>query len=429
MLCQQTILIFILNFTEVSTMLRKNFIILFLFLASGICVNAQSLDFYIQKGLENSPLLKDFSNQLLSGKLDSLLTQASYKPQVNQVSQAMYAPTAKNFGYDAAIINGANYSAVVNVVQPLFNKKIKDNQFRDISLANKAIEAETRITETDLKQGITSQFLTAYADYAQIQFNQSTFDLLKNEQVLLKSLADQGIYAQTDLMNLSISLTAQKIAIRQAFIQYRNSLAILNFICGISDTSTVILTKPELTIRNQFNINNSPAMLKFKIDSLKNVNSKQLIDLNYRPQLSAFADAGFMAILPQNIPHNFGTSFGLNFSIPIYDGKQRKLQYEKTSLVENSRLDYQTFYTSQYKQQINQLTEQLKLTDELILSIRSQLAEQEKLIALYKIEIEKGLVRFTDFLNIVNNYTQTKNNLTVSEMNRLQIINQMNYLK
>jgi outer membrane protein TolC len=410
-------------------MLRKNFILLLLFLVSGICVNAQSLDFYIQKGLENSPLLKDFKNQLLSGKLDSLLTHASYKPQVNQVSTAMYAPVAKKFGYDEAITNGANYSAVLNVVQPLFNQKIKANQFRDISLSNQTIEADSRITTTDLKQGITSQFLSAYADYAQIQFNQTTLNLLKNEQVLLKSLADQGIYAQTDLMNLSISLTTQKIAIRQAFIQYRNSLAVLNFICGISDTSTVILTKPELTIRNQFNINNSPAMLKFKIDSLKNVNSKQLIDQNYRPQLSAFADAGFMAVLPQNIPHNFGTSFGLNFTMPIYDGKQRKLQYEKISLAENSRLDYQTFYTSQYKQQINQLTEQLKLTDELILSIRSQLTEQEKLIALYKLEIEKGLVRFPDFLNTVNNYTQTKNSLTVSEMNRLQIINQLNYLK
>ena len=408
---------------------RKNHLILFLFLVSGICVNAQSLDFYIQKGLANSPLLKDFSNQLLSGKLDSLLIQASYKPQVNQVSQVLYAPAGKNIGYDEAITNGGNYSALINVVQPLFTKKKKDSQFSEVLLANKTIEVNARITETELKQGITSQYLTTYADYAQIQFNESTLNLLKNEQSLLKSLADQGIYAQTDLMNLSISLTTQKIAIRQAFIQYKNSLAILNFICGINDTLTVILNKPELTIRNQFNINNSPAMMKFKIDSLKNVNSKLIIDLNYRPKLSAFADAGFMAILPQNIPHNFGTSFGVNFSLPVYDGKQRKLQYEKTSLAENSRLDYQTFYTSQYKQQINQLTEQLKLTDELILSIKNQLSEQEKLIALYKMEIEKGLVRFPDFLNTVNNYTQTKNSLTVSEMNRLQIINQMNYLK
>lgn len=400
-----------------------------LFLVSGSLVNAQSLDSYLKKGLENSPLLKDYSNQILSGKLDSLLIQATYKPQIHQVSQAMYAPASKNIGYDDAITNGGNYSALINLVQPLFNKKIKDNQFRDISLSNKTIEVNSRITETELKQGITSQFLTAYSDYSLIQFNKSTLNLLKDEQALLKSLADQGIYAQTDLMNLSLSVTAQKIAIRQAFIQYKNSLAVLNFICGINDTSTIILNKPELTIRNSFNINNSPAMMKFKIDSLKNVNSKLLIDLNYRPKLSAFADAGFMAIRPENIPYNFGTSFGINFTMPIYDGKQRKLQYDKTSLAENSRLDYKAFYSTQYQQQINQLTNQLKLTDELISGIRSQLTEQEKLIALYKIEIEKGLVRFLDFLNTVNNYTQTKNSLTVSEMNRLQIINQMNYLK
>ena len=417
------------KFHQPINMLRNNLIILFLFLASGFIVNAQSLDFYINKGLDNSPLLKDLSNQLLTGKLDSLLIQASYKPQVNQVSQVMYVPSSTNFGYDQAITNGGNYSAVLNVVQPLFNKKIRNNQFQSISLLNQTIEADAKISANDLKQGITSQYLTAYANYTLIQFNQSTLNLLNNEQGLLKSLADQGIYPQTDLMNLSISVTTQKITIRQAFIQYKNSLAVLNFICGINDTSTIILNKPDISLHNSFNMANSPAMIKFRVDSLKNVNSKLLIDLNYRPKLSAFADAGFMATQPQNIPHNFGTSFGLNFSLPVYDGKQRKLQYDKTLLAENSRLDNKAFYTSQYKQQINQLTEQLKLTEDLILSIRNQLSGQEKLIALYKIEIEKGLVRFLDFLTTVNNYTQTKNTLTVSEMNRLQIINQMNYLK
>ncbi len=410
-------------------MLRKNLILLVLFLVSGISVHAQPLDFYIQKGLENSPLLKDFRNQLLSGKLDSLLIHASYKPQVNQISQAMYAPTAKNFGYDESITNGANYSAVLNVVQPLFNKKIKANQFQENALSKKSVETDVRLNETDLKQGITAQYLAAYADLEQIRFNQGILDQLKKEQDLLKPLVDKGIYAQTDAMNLSVSITAQKIAIRQAALQFQNNLAVLNFICGINDTTTAKLQKPELTVINKFDIRNTPAMMKFKVDSLKAENTRQSIDLNYRPKLSAFADAGFMAVLPENIPRNFGTSFGLNFSLPVYDGKQRKLQYEKLQLDENSRFDYQTFYTVQYKQQVNQFTNQLKLTEELISNIRSQLAEQEKLIELYKVEIEKGLVRFLNYLNIVNNYAQTKNNLTTAEMGRLQIINQMNYLK
>src|SRR5665647_832668 len=132
-------------------MRRKNLLSIVLFLNFSCLANAQSLDFYLKKGLENSPLLKEFNNQLLSGALDSLLTSATYKPQINQVSQALYAPAAKNFGYDEAITNGGNYSALVNLVQPLFNKRIKESQFWDISLANQAIGVNAKLTETDLR--------------------------------------------------------------------------------------------------------------------------------------------------------------------------------------------------------------------------------------------------------------------------------------
>ncbi|MCX6221210.1 MAG: TolC family protein [Bacteroidia bacterium] len=185
--------------------------------------NAQSLDFYLKKGLENSPLLKEFNNQLLSGTLDSLLTSATYKPQINQVSQALYAPAGKNIGYEEAITNGGNFSALVNLVQPLLNKRIKESQFRDISLSNQAIGVNAKLTETDLKLGITAQYLTAYADYRQIQFIQSTLNLLKEEQEILKSLVDQGIYLQTDRMNMALAITTQEIAIKQGMIQYRLS--------------------------------------------------------------------------------------------------------------------------------------------------------------------------------------------------------------
>src|SRR5665647_2003620 len=143
-------------------MRRKNLLAIVLFLTFTCFADAQSLDYYLKKGLENSPLLKEFNNQLLSGALDSLLANATFKPQINQVSQALYTPVGKNIGYDEAITNGGNYSALINLVQPLFNKKIKNHQFRDISLSNKTIEANSKITGTELKLGITSQYLTAY---------------------------------------------------------------------------------------------------------------------------------------------------------------------------------------------------------------------------------------------------------------------------
>ena len=410
-------------------MRRKYLLILSLALTLSHLAVGQSLDFYLKKGLENSPLLKEFGNQLRSGALDSLLTNATFKPQINQVSQALYAPAGKNMGYDEAITNGGNFSALLNIMQPLFSKRLKAGQHQEILLSNQAIGVSEKITETDLKQGITAQYLSAFAYYQQFLFCQTILKLLREEQQILASLVEKGVYLQTDKMNLDLSITSQEIAVKQAWIQYKNSSGILNFICGIAVASTSIPEVPLLAVQHDIDINSSPVMMKFKLDSLKNIHSKLMIDLNYRPKVSAFADAGFMAIAPENIPHNFGTSFGLNFSVPVYDGKQRKILQDKTRLTESIRQDYQKFYTSQFQQHHDQLKEQLKLTDELILGIKNQLSEQEKLLLLYKAEIEKGLVRFLDFLTAVNNYRLTKNTLTVSEMNRLQIINQMNYLK
>jgi outer membrane protein TolC len=394
-----------------------------------MCTQAQNIDFYIQKGLKNSPLITDYNNRLLSKKLDSLLIQASHKPQVNQVSQAMYAPHSGNFGYDEAITNGANFSSVINVVQPLFNKALKINQYQGNFLDKKAIETDLSLTETDLKQGITAQYLIAYADLEQRRFNLEILEQLKKQQDILRVLVEKGIFAQSDVLNLEIAIAAQKIAIGQSTLRYHTDLALLNFICGMSDTTTVWLQKPELKITNRFDLHHTPTMVKFSVDSLQIENERRSIDLSYHPKLSAFADAGFMAILPQHIPRNFGSSIGLNFSVPVYDGNQRKLQYQKLQLEENSRINYKTVYANQYKQQIDQLSGQLEETDELITNIAEQLEKQEKLIELYKVEIEKGMVRWPDYLNVITNYTQNKYNLISAEVQRLQIINQMNYLK
>ncbi|MEI7801316.1 MAG: TolC family protein [Bacteroidota bacterium] len=413
---------------------RKNiflFFIILLFIGSSSLLHAQTknLDFYISTGIQNSPLLKDYTNQILSNQLDSSLIKAGLKPQVNLTSQAMYAPYYKYFGYDTTISNGGNYTGLVGVTQSLLIKNIKAKQFENINLQNQSLTVNSKITESDLKKTITTQYLTAYSDFSQVQFNQTVLQQLKDEQTVVKQLVESGIYLQTDYLNISVSIKSQHVAIHQAALQFRNDLNTLNLLCGIVDTATVSLSAPSVSLKNNFDINNSPAMMQFRIDSLKNTNDKFLIDLNYKPKLEAFADAGFMAIRPQFIQRNFGASVGLNFSVPIYDGGQRKLQNDKILLEESTRQNYQSFYTTQYQQQLNQLKQELKMTDDLIVQIKNQLTEQLNLIDLYKTEIEKGLVRFSDYILTVNSYKDTQNNLTQTEMSRLQIINEMNYLK
>ena len=48
------------------------------------------------------------------------------------------------------------------------------------------------------------------------------------------------------------------------------------------------------------------------------------IDLSYKPKVSLYADAGYVSSL-QYLPYkNFGASAGVNLTVPIYDGRQKK---------------------------------------------------------------------------------------------------------
>ena len=269
----------------------KNFLITIIFITCVFGnVLAQSVEDYISWGLKNSPLLYDYNNQKLAGKIDSLLLLATFKPQVNQLTQAIHYPSGTGWGYDEAITNGGTYSSLVSVTQPLFTKKRISGQLQTIELLNQALKLNTKITILDLKKSITAQYLTAYTDFTQNQFNQSVPELLTRAQNTVKALVGKGVYLVTDYMNLQILIRAQSIAVSLSLIQLKNDLALLNLLCGISEKQQIKLVKPELTVQNNFGPENSPVFAQFRIDSLKNRNSRQIIDLNYRPKVNIFAD-------------------------------------------------------------------------------------------------------------------------------------------
>ncbi|MBF9252840.1 TolC family protein [Pontibacter sp. 172403-2] len=393
------------------------------------CAQTHDLNYYLATGLQNSPLLQDYQYQVRSNLIDSLKVYATYKPQVSASGTAMEAPIYRNFGYDEAITDGGNYTGVVSITQSLFNRKARNAQLENIRLLNQSLAAQRKIEAQDLKRIITAQYITAYSDFRQMQFSQEVLGILQNEQPALRKLVQNGIYLQTDYLNLVINIKAQAIAFRQAQIQYKFDLNGLRILCGIVDTGMVILAEPEIQVQHLLTASLTPTLQKFRIDSLQLVVNRNLVDLNYRYKWSAFADAGVMATTPQGIPHHLGSSIGLSFSVPIYDGGQRQFEYQKLTIAEQSRQTYRDFYLRQYRMQQLQLREQLATTDELIQDIQEQLASQQKLLDMYKLEIAAGLVRFTDFILVITSLAETQNNLVQAEIGRFQVVNEFNNLK
>jgi outer membrane protein TolC len=388
---------------------------------------AAGLDFYLGQALRNSPLLKDYRNQVELGQVDSQLIHASFLPQVAGNSTNIYAPSYHGWGYDEAISNGGNFTTVVAVTKTLVGQKHLDAEYETIRLNNRGIGNTSRISEQDLKRSVTAQYIIAYGDLQQLKFNRDIYQLLDKESNLLKDLTEKNVYRQTDYLAFVVTLKQEALLLRQLEIQFRNDHGTLNYLCGIVDTSATPLAAPVIELQRLPDIGNSIFFRQFALDSLKLRNSRSLIDFNYRPKASLYADGGFSSSLMYEPYKNFGMSFGVTITMPIYDGHQRKMQYSKLEIQERTRTGYRDFFSSQYSQQLAQLSQQLTATEDLIAQINEQVHYSETLIDVNGKLLGTGDAKIADYILALSNYLNAKNLLTQNYITRLQIINQINY--
>jgi len=387
----------------------------------------KDLDYFVNQAINNSPLLKDYNSQARSNLIDSLRLRAAYKPQVNVVSNNLYAPVIGGWGYDNAITNGINFGQLITVSKEVANKKVLQNQFEAIQLQNNSLAVTGKISEQDLKKTITSQYITAYGSWQQYTFNKDVYQLLSREDSILKKLTEAGVYRQTDYLTFLVTLKQQKLSVTQARIQYQNEFSTLNYLSGLQDTSFEMITDPGLQINALPELENTVYYQKFTTDSLLLKNNDIQVDLNYKPKISLYADAGYLSSFAYQSYKNFGTSVGINLSMPIYDGKQKKMQHDKIAIAEQTRQQYRDYFKTQYNQEIAQLVQQLQAADEIIAEATDQIKYTEGLMQANRKLIATGDAHIADYIIALNNYLNAKNIITQNTTNKLQIINQINY--
>ena len=403
--------------------------VFFLFFSSCFHAWAQKADLnhYLHAARTNSPALRDLRNQISGLQLDSEILRASFGPQVNFISSNNYSPVIRGYGYDGAITNSANVSGLFQVSRNYFARNNMAEQYRTITLARQGLQDTISLSQQDISRAITDQYINTYADLLTSQFNKEIFDLMRQEDTVLKRLTQAGVYKQTDYLAFYVTMQQQELSYQQAIIQYNSDFLGLNYLAGIKDTTIREIEPPRITDSITGDFYNSVFFTRFRTDSLRFANEKALINYQYRPKLGGYADAGYLSSL-QYLPYrNFGFSAGVSLLVPIYDGHQKQKRLAGVNLREQTLNYNRDFYVGQYELQIQQLKQQIAAIDQLVSQINKQIEYTRTLIVANGKLLQRGDIMVKDYITAINAYLVARNLLTQNNINRLRIANQIAY--
>lgn len=406
--------------------IRLFFSILF-FNASGILAQTKTLDDYIQTALKNSPVLKDYYGQIEQNKVDSTLTNSNYKPQVNFTGQALYPPAYGQYGYDKTVTNGGNYEAIVGVSQLITPRKEINTNRKLSNIAHQSLSNEAKQTELQLRKDISEKYLNICLLQQQQAFLLQNDSFLLNELVIVKALTEKGIYKVSDYYELLVEEQSEHTEIAQLNIQILQSFSDLDETCGISDTTSYNLTIPKIEAYKQTDYRQLNAFQKFQIDSIQLAFQNQLLDAQYNPHLSWYADAGMLASQPNLIYRSFGNSVGLNLSVPIYDGHKKDLKHKELKISDDIRINYQDFFIQTYNSHTNLLAKQIEDEGNLIIQMRKEEEQTNKWRKVNEIQLSAGNISITDFLAAIHKELEIRNSISQAMINQQLLQNEFNY--
>jgi len=418
-------------------------IVAILFFCSGINAQNTALDTYISKAIQNSPLINENNNLSKVNQLEIQRLKATYtKPQIGLSANYLFAPiisTDNNkttfepnssratnyYGYDLGASNGGEYQALLNFTQPLFNSQKYKIATEQVTIETQINANNNKLNQHDIEKIVTDQYILCLQDSKQIHDIETIVNLLADQNEILKKLVENSIYNQSDLVLLNIEYQnyfSQLLAFKS---KYHRDLLELNTICGIDDTALVQLQDSELILKSK--VSNSMFLETYRLDSLNLEAQQNVFELQYKPQLNFFANAGLNAFIIPDIPQRFGLSAGLSLTWTIFDGNQKKINQQKTMLLEHNISFQKKYFVNQNKIRLEKILYEIKSIETQLEYINNQQNNYNILLESYKKELTAGQISIIDFITILKRKASLIGEYHLLFLQKQSLINAYNY--
>ncbi|MGN6214507.1 TolC family protein [Parafilimonas sp.] len=427
----------------------KKLVFLFLLAAGssgGKAFGQKQLSDFVNQAFQNSPLLKtnniqSQANELDAQRLVAALTKPAIGTEVNYLFAPIYSSDPGNsglklnpsktitdyYGYDLSATNGGLYRGLITFDQPLFNQQRINAVNEQATLQNQILSNNSTLSKHELEKLVTDQYLLCLQDVHQQEAVAHIVDIIGQQISITRKLSANGLAKQGDYKVLEIELKQQETNIQSLRNSYKVHLLELYSICGMSDTATVSLAVVSLDLTNAADINNSGFVKQYQLDSLSLSASQKLFNTQYKPVVSLYSSAGLNAVYAPDMYKRLGWQVGIRFTQKFFDGHQKKLNDQKTKLLQQTTAINSDFFNQKNESRKNALMQAIRSIDEQLQSIQQQISDYDTLLSYYQRQITNGQSSVIEYITVLRSSAALQFSRIALQTNRLIAINNYNY--
>jgi outer membrane protein TolC len=410
-----------------------------LFFLPRILCSQVSLDYFLEKAVENSPALRENRNLQTVNRVQGDLNRAQTCGfQISLSGDYLFAPYFNNpgglvtpdpspdaYGYDINLTDGGLYSAKLNLERNVLNGGLTRVLDRQIRIQDEQYRLAFSLERHSLEKQVVDLYLNALQLQRFARLSEEVTAALTEQMQIGAGLAASGTASLRDYLLLKIECRNQSILLDGARQQYRSGLFELNALCGIADTSvtavdSVVLHAGPPKTDSRFTD-------RYALDSLAAMTNQALFETRYRPRLALFLNAGLDAVELSRIDHRLGMSAGANFSLPLFDGRQRSLTREQNRIALNTIRESRNYLEATVAMQRMNYRKRIESLGKNIAGMSEQVADYRTLLRLASVQLRQGGLSMLDYLTLVKNYADLRKNAIGLETDLQLETNNYNY--
>ena len=379
--------------------------------------------FYLAEA--NFPLLqqKDYNNALAAVNLDKF--DINYLPTVTLNGQASYQSEVVSLPFslpnmESLQLPKERFQFTMDVNQTLYDggstQALKQLE-KDQNLVN---NQQVQVDVHQLKQNVSSVYFATLLSGQQLEILDQNLELLQAKQETLQAAVAGGIALESELLKLEAEVLKLQQQMAQVQLNRQSSLQVLEILIGQPVGDEVVLAMPYPDI-NRESAAIRPELMLLDLQQ-QAINSKNLLTSSqYAPKVSAFVQGGVGYPNPLNFFDDELSPFYLvgvraQWNLWSWNKKEKEVQVNQIQAqqIANRKENLErNIHIALQKQnsEMNKLQE-LLARDEAIIE------KYEKIRKLASVQLDKGVITSSEYLEQVTNETQARLN---QQLHKIQL--------